>query len=258
MRGLFFAAVVSVRRTLASPGGLMTGAVTYLVMVAVLSALWRAAAGASDGDVAGYSALALTWYIAATEASTMSLSPRLIEETGGAITSGAVDVELVRPASVLWVRVASEVGRVLPKLVMLAALGALAAAAVSGGAPRADALALAVPSLVLAVTCNLVLQHAYAGAAFWTRDTATAWFLHQKLVMILGGLLIPLEALPGGLQDVASVLPFSAMAYVPGRLASGHFEPWLLLVQIGWIAVVAVVASVVFHAGARRLQAVGG
>jgi ABC-2 type transport system permease protein len=258
MRALVVAAAVSMRRTIASPGALLTGGVTYLIMVLVLSALWRAAAGANDGEVAGYTAVALTWYIAATEASTMSLNPRLIDETGGAITSGAIDVELARPVPVLWVRVASEVGRVLPKLVMLTALGTIASVVLSGGVPEADALLLALPALVLAVTCNLVLQHAYAGAAFWTRDTATAWFIHQKLVMILGGLLIPLEALPDGVQHVAMALPFSAMAYVPGRVASGHFEPWLLLVQVGWIVVVVAIAAAVFRSGERRIQSVGG
>ena len=48
------------------------------------------------------------------------------------------------------------------------------------------------------------------------------------------------------------------MAYAPARLASGHFEPWLLVVQLAWIAVLAVAAVAVFRVGERRLQAVGG
>jgi hypothetical protein len=45
---------------------------------------------------------------------------------------------------------------------------------------------------------------------------------------------------------------------VPGRLASGHAEPELLLVQLGWVAVLAAAAVAAFAAGERRLQAVGG
>jgi hypothetical protein len=49
-----------------------------------------------------------------------------------------------------------------------------------------------------------------------------------------------------------------AMAYAPARLASGHVEPGLLLVQIGWLAVMAVAAVAAFAGGERRLQTVGG
>ena len=51
---------------------------------------------------------------------------------------------------------------------------------------------------------------------------------------------------------------FMAMAYVPARLASGHVEPQLLAVQLGWLVVLIAVAHTVFAAGERRLQVVGG
>ena len=71
-------------------------------------------------------------------------------------------------------------------------------------------------------------------------------------------MLIPLEALPGWLQRVASLLPFRAMAYAPARLASGHLEPMLLLEQVGWLSLLSVAALAAFGAGERRLQVVGG
>jgi ABC-2 type transport system permease protein len=97
-----------------------------------------------------------------------------------------------------------------------------------------------------------------AGSAFWLRDTRATWFLYQKLVFLLGGMLLPLQVLPGFLYHVAMVLPFMAMAYAPARLASGHVEPWLLLVQVGWLVVLVAGAAAVFAAGQRRLQVVGG
>jgi ABC-2 type transport system permease protein len=58
---------------------------------------------------------------------------------------------------------------------------------------------LAVPALVLAVTANLSLQYAVAASAFWLGDARATWFLYQKLVFILGGMLLPLEVMPGAL-----------------------------------------------------------
>jgi ABC-2 type transport system permease protein len=128
----------------------------------------------------------------------------------------------------------------------------------AGGPPRPAALLVAIPSFVLAVACNVVAQHAFAAAAFWLRDAGSAWFLYQKFVFVVGGMLIPLEALPRWLRTAAAVLPFRAMAYAPARLASGHFEPVLLVQQVVWLGVLAVAAAAAFRAGERRLQAVGG
>jgi len=248
----------SVERVLAERGGLLVALGFYIVVVAVLAGLWRVAAAANGGSIAGYTAVALTWYIATSEASTVALNIRLIDDIGNDIGSGAVAVELLRPAPVLGVRVAAELGHALPRLAACGVAGA-AVATISGGAPpRPAALLLAAPSLVLAVACNIVAQHAFAASAFWLRNAGSAWFLYQKLVFVLGGMLIPLEALPDWLGSVAAVLPFRSMSYAPARLASGHIEPLLLLEQVGWLAVLLLAASVAFSAGERRLQVVGG
>jgi ABC-2 type transport system permease protein len=242
----------------AERGGLAVTLVFYVLVTVVLGSLWRAAAGANGGSVAGYSVVAITWYVAMTEATTVSIRQRLISDVGRDIGSGAIAVELLRPAPVLGVRLAAELGHVLPRLAACVLTGAVLSGIVAGPPPHAAALALAIPSLVLALACNLAAQYAFAGTAFWLRDAGSAWFLYQKLVFIMGGMLIPLEALPDWLHRVASVLPFQAMSYAPARLASGHFEPVLLVEQAGWLVLLLTVAAAVFRAGERRLQVVGG
>ncbi len=81
----------------------------------------------------------------------------------------------------------------------------------------------------------------------------------MKAVFILGGMIIPLELLPDGLQRFAMFLPFRAMAYAPARLAAGFWEPALLAraARSGSVSL-AVGASLAFRAGERRLQVVGG
>jgi ABC-2 type transport system permease protein len=249
---------VALRRSAADTGGLVVSISFYLVIVATLTGLWRVAVVANGGDLGGYSAIALTWYIVTSEAAIVSVNARHIEDIGTDIAQGTVAVELLRPASVLWIRMATEVGRGLPKVAALWAAGALLASFVAGGPPRAATLLLAAPALVLAITVNLLGQHAVASLAFWLRDSGAAWFLYLKAVFILGGMIVPLELLPDGLQRSAMFMPFRAMAYVPARLAAGHWEPALLLEQLLWIGVLGVVATVAFGAGERRLQVVGG
>jgi ABC-2 type transport system permease protein len=257
-RYLTIALVTGAQRVVAAPGGIVVALAFYAIVVAILASLWEAAAGANAGVVAGYSAAALTWYVATSEAATVSLNIRTIEEVGDEIASGSVAVEMLRPASVVGIRIAAQVGRALPRLAACSVVGFLIARSLGGPVPNGTALALAAPSLVLAIACNLVAQHAFAGAAFWIRDARSTWFLYQKLVFVIGGMLLPLEVLPSGLEAVAKVLPFMAMAYAPARLAAGYVEPWLLAVQLGWLVVLTAAAIAVFGAGERRLQVVGG
>jgi ABC-2 type transport system permease protein len=257
-RWLPVAVRTAAQQAVAEPAAMAVSFVFYVIVVAMLSGLWRVGAEANGGRVAGYTGVALTWYIAASEATTVPFRQRLIENIGRDIGDGSVAVELLRPVSVLGVRVATELGWVLPRLAGCAALGTVVATFTGGGPPDAAGLVLAAPSLVLAVACNLVAQHAFAAVAFWVRDAGSTWFLYQKLVFVLGGMLIPLEALPGWLESTTAMLPFRAMSYAPARLAAGYVEPVLLLEQLAWLAVLLAAATAAFNAGERRLQVVGG
>ena len=117
---------------------------------------------------------------------------------------------------------------------------------------------VALPAALLGCTVSIAAQHAFGGIAFWLLDARSTWFLWSKLVFLAGGLLLPLELLPAGFADVARVLPWAAMAYVPGRIASGDLDPWLIAGQLAWLAVSLVLAVGVFALGERRLQVVGG
>ena len=141
---------------------------------------------------------------------------------------------------------------------MLVVVGAGAAWLIAGPPPQAAHGLLALVSLGLGVVVNLAAQHVVAAAAFRLRDVRATWFLYQKTVFILGGMLLPLEVLPGGLRTFALWCPFMAMAYAPARLAAGHGTALLLLVQAGWLVVLVAAAVLVFARGERRLEVVGG
>ena len=258
LRAMTAALRTSAGQTWAERGSMAVALLFYVVVVSALSGVWRAAASNGGGTIAGYSAVALTWYIATSEAAVMSVSQRLIEDTGQDVADGEVAIEMLRPTSVLGMRVAAELGRSVVRLAGIIPVGAAIAVLAAGAPPRPAALLLAIPSLLLAVTINIAAQHAFAGAAFWIRQVGAAWFLYLKLVFVLGGMLLPLEVLPDGVAVVARLLPFQAMAYAPARLASGHLEPWLLLEQVAWLAATWLLAVAVFRAGERRLQETGG
>jgi ABC-2 type transport system permease protein len=238
--------------------GMVANTTIYVVVVSVLGGLWRAASGANGGAIVGYSAAALTWYIATSEAVTIPLNSRMIADIGDDIISGTVAVELLRPVSVAGLRIFDSFGRTIPRIIICALTGFAISSILVGPPENPSAMALAVPSLFLAVACNLVAQHLFASLSFWLRETGASWFLYQKLVFMLGGMLLPIQVLPGALRRVALATPFPSMAYAPARLASGHFEPSLLVVQSVWLVVLTALALAAFARGEQRLQVVGG
>ncbi|MEZ5375679.1 MAG: ABC-2 family transporter protein [Acidimicrobiales bacterium] len=241
-------------RTAVGRGGLVVAGFFYLMVTSILSELWKVAALANGGEVAGYSASALVWYIATSESVTIPLPIKLIDDIGIEIADDTLAVELLRPIPPIVVRIGAQFGMVLPRLVVCAGLG-LGFAYLSGGAPLSPAaLLLAAPSVVLALLLNVCAQHLFASGAFWVSDAKSTWFLYQKLVFVTGGMLLPLEVLPPTVESVTRWLPFMAMAYAPARLASGHFEPELLLIQAGWLIVLGVGAWWAFDRGQRHLM----
>jgi len=247
------AAAAGLSRIWSNTGTVVFTAAFYLMVTAVLAALWSAAAAVNDGHIVGYSASALIWYIAASEAATIALPQRLIEEIGQDVKGGAIEIEMLRPASVLLVRLSTQFGAMIARLSICAACGVVFSLIFAGRPGDFRALALAGPAVVLALVLSLVAQHLFAAISFWMRDATATWFLYQKLIFVLGGMLLPLEVLPQTMETIARWLPFSAMAYIPARLASGHFEPHLLLIQLGWIAAIGAAATITFNAGQRRL-----
>jgi ABC-2 type transport system permease protein len=257
--GVYWGAVAAAsRRVLRKPGELAVRLLFFVVILVVFAALWPLAAEAAGGTIAGYDAGDLVWYVMAAEAAVIATKPRLIEDIGNDIGGGQIAVEMLRPASVVGVRLATELGEALVRLALAVATGGVFVWVAVGPPPSIAGVLLALPSAVLAVLANLAAQHAFAGSSFWLRDAKAAWFLYQKMVFLLGGMLLPLQLLPLWLARVSWVLPFWTMAYAPGRLASGHVEPWLLAIQAIWAAGLMTVANLVFAAGERRLEVAGG
>jgi ABC-2 type transport system permease protein len=241
-------------RTVRAPGELLVRLSFLLIILVVMASLWRAAVAAHGGSLAGYSAGALIWYVCGAQVAVIGAPPRTVEAVGDEIGSGEVAVAMLRPVSVLGLRLAVEIGAALVRLACAAVLGGGLGLLVGGRPPDLRALPLLLLAVPLGCAANLAGQHAFGGIAFWLLDAKAAWFLYQKLVFLLGGLLLPLEILPGPMAAVARLLPWAAMAYVPGRIASGHLDPALIGAQLGWLAALIGVGLMVFAAGERRLQ----
>lgn len=97
---------------------------------------------------------------------------------------------------------------------------------------------------------------------FWTNDIVGVTTLYEVIAGVLGGILFPIALLPGWAQTVALCLPIQAVYAVPLAILLGKGEGTDPLYGIGlqlvWIAVLWGLAMVLWRAGLRQYESVGG
>ena len=97
--------------------------------------------------------------------------------------------------------------------------------------------------------------------AFWLESTQGIALLYSRLMMILGGLMLPLDVYPDALQPYLRALPFAAILHAPGRMFvapdAGIFLRCLGL-QAASLAVYGTAAYALHSLALRRLFVNGG
>jgi ABC-2 type transport system permease protein len=97
--------------------------------------------------------------------------------------------------------------------------------------------------------------------AFYIEEVSPVYWIYQKFVFILGGMLIPLDFFPVWLRNIVRFLPMAYISYFPARLCT-NFNGILYLkgfaMQITYILLFIILLSFLFSRGKKRLQVHGG
>jgi ABC-2 type transport system permease protein len=211
--------------------------------------------------VAGFSVAQMIWYLMVTESILLS-RPRMTVEIDAEVRAGDVAYQLIRPYDYVLFRLARYLAeRTLRLGINLAVGGALALLYVGPIPFEAAGLAAALVVLALGTLVDFAGAIAIGLCAFWVEDTQPLTLLYDRAIMLLGGLLLPLEMFPDWLAAVLARLPFQLLLYAPARLAvSGDLAPLPgALAQLGLTLLVLGGLVLLVEAQAlRRLHANGG
>jgi ABC-2 type transport system permease protein len=241
---------------------LVVRSVFMLVVLVTFVQLWTTTYNAiNEPIIAGFSLRDLVWYLVITEVIALS-TPRIAQTIDTEVRSGDVAYSLARPYSYPLFHLASFWGETLVRLPMNAAVGSIVALVAVGPPPASPVSLLATLLLTAgAVTLKGSLEILVGLSAFWVEDTQPAEWIYSKLVITIGGLLLPLDLFPDWLAGIARALPFASMAYAPARVFVGFewpvFAP-LLLTQLTWLLLFWGLVSLIFSRASRRLVAHGG
>ena len=223
---------------------------------------WVAIATARGGDVGGYSAGDFAaYYVVLTLVGQLTQSWNAYEFEQ-AVRMGWLSPRLLRPLHPVHYTV---VGNLVWKAVTLPALIPVLALIAWGFHAHFQLAAwnvlLFLPSVILAAALRFLTGWILASLAFWTTRVAAVANIFEQVGFIFAGQIAPLSLLPGALQSIAYVLPFSYMLGVPSDILRGGLTVEQGLARVAgqaiWVALSYVGFQIIWRAGVRQYSAVG-
>jgi ABC-2 type transport system permease protein len=185
----------------------------------VFMKLWTVVyAGAGTGILGGLNPSQMLWYLVATESIVLSV-PRLWYEVDQEVRTGQLAVQLIRPLSYAGAHFGRTMGeRVVRFTINLAAGSAVAFVLVGPISFSAAGLAMFVLVLPMAFAIDFLGELLVGLCAFWLEGTQGIALIYSRLMLILGGVLVPLDVYPEAIQPYLRALPFAAVVHAPGRM----------------------------------------
>lgn len=237
-------------------------AIFIVIILFVFVQLWSAVyARQDDGEIAGLTLSMTIWYFLIAEV--MELSRVRHDMTiSQEVKDGTVAYTMLRPYNYLAYHFFNGLGEVVFKMILIFLLG-VPVVLFYAGLPSINPLHLLPLGLIvlMAVVLDFMIFSIIGLLAFVVEDVGAYRLIYQKLVFVLGGLLIPLDFLPDRLQMVARVLPFNLTTYAPAKLFVdfdwGDFGRFLAL-QLIWIAIIGSALVLQYRWATRRLELNGG
>jgi len=237
-------------------------AMQMVLFMAVFMALWTTAYGVSGRrELEGYTLGEMIWYLAMTETMILS-SSRIFAEIAEAVRAGDLAYTLARPLRYPLFQVANSLGGTAPRFLLNFATGCVVVLVV---VRQVEGSLAGLGAFLLLAALAFILDALFAVlvglAAFWIEEVTPIYWMYNKMMFTIGGLFLPLELFPAGLQQAARWLPFQLMAYAPARAlvkVEAAFVLQTLVAQAIYIAVLLAVVLLVWRVAQRRLVVHGG
>lgn len=238
----------------------LLGLSIFLVTCLVIFAhLWKIAAAKAGVQI--YNADELLWYIAFNEWVLVSL-PDVQDDMEYDLRSGRLAYLLPRPISYLGATFAEAAGTLCVNLATLGLVTFLFTWIKVGTLPfHPIVLVLSLAFGVLAGFVAILFQMLIGLSAFWVHEVNPIYWIWEKLLFMLGGLILPLATYPGWLQSLAHLTPFAAILGDRSALAINCDVATVFTLFASlliWAAVGLVGLRLMYRRGLRILNIEGG
>ena len=246
---------------MAYPADLFSRSFMMIIFMWVFFQLWRVTyASTGQTAISGLTLADTLWYLMIAETVLLS-KPRLGQDIAMQVKDGSIAYLLNKPYNFLLYQLSISLGESLMRMAVNLVFGGAVVWAVVGPPPHISALPLVLVAIMIAWTLDFCIIALIGLMAFVQEDVSAFEWIYSKLVLVLGGVLIPLDFFPEWLRNLSLTLPFAYTTYAPARLfIDPTFENVIRLLggQLAWLALLAAALGLVFARGMRRLAINGG
>ena len=260
-RKYYFIFTVQLINSLAYPLDLFSRSFSMLIFMVIFLQLWRVTYSSIGQDqIAGMTLRDTLWYLMIAETVILS-KVGMARGIAQNVRDGSIAYLLNRPYNFILYQFTVGLGDSLLRMVVNAVFGGTLVWLLLGPPPDWLGVPMGIVCIILAWTIDFCFKALIGLAAFLTEEVSAFEWIYSKLVLILGGVLIPLDFFPDWLREIALALPFAYTTYAPARIfiqpSFGTFAR-LVLLQGAWLLGLGAVLYFFYNWGVRRLVVNGG
>lgn len=216
--------------------------------------------------VAGYTLPAIVAYYLVVMTLRTILTPYPEYEVAREVREGSISQYLVRPLSIWLYFLLGELAWKVIRTALLLPIVLLAAGLLRDLLAELQLSAFQIAAFVVTTALSFVLTYflkmTLAWSAFWLTESNGLYELFELITFVFGGLMIPIEVLPGPVRAIAAALPFQYLYFFPtnvllGRIAGSDLIS-ALAIQIAWLVGTIAFSRWLWRRALIRYEAVGG
>lgn len=255
-RAIFYLSFIHTLKNYKALIGLSIFLVTCLV---IFAHLWKIVA--AKKGIVSFAPEQLLWYIAFNEWILVSV-PDTQEDMEEDLRSGRLAYLLPRPISYLGSIFAEAMGKLSVNLLVLGFITFSFTWLQTGALPfQPIGLFVSILFGFAAGIVGVIFRMVIGISAFWLHETEPLFWVWEKLLFMLGGLMLPLTVYPEWLQWIAHFTPFPALLGERSALAlnfNGHHISVVTCSLIGWGSFGIISLILLYRKGLRILNIEGG
>jgi ABC-2 type transport system permease protein len=245
----------------AYPLDLLSRGLAIVLFMWIFTQLWRTTYSiVGQESISGLTLRETLWYLMLAETIVLS-KPRLSQTIAQVVKDGSIAYLLNKPYNFLLYQASVGLGDSVLQMGVNLIAGGLIVWLAAGPPPAPSGWPLVLVAVMAAWLIDFCIAAMIGLAAFITEEVRAFEWIYQKIMFILGGLLIPLDFYPEWLQRIALATPFAYTIYGPARLfvdpSPGRFAI-LFLGQVAWLAGLGVLLSFLYRRGVNWLTINGG
>lgn len=246
---------------LAYPADAFARSIMMVMFMWIFAQLWRTVYGAEGASsIAGMTLADTMWYLMFAE-TIMIGQPIISTPISEQVKDGSIAYLLAKPFNFLLYQFSVGLGDSLLQIFANLVAGSAIVWYLVGPPPELFNWGIGLVSMVLAILINFCIHAMIGLLAFVTEEISAFQWIYSKFILIMGGVLIPLDFFPVWLQKISFAFPFAYTTYGPARLFVDPTPERMQLIftgQIIWVVVLGLLLSWFYKRSQRHLAINGG